>query len=72
MAVFNHYYVNDDPLVISGDHEVHRNTCLSLALARSKTYLGFYADCKDAIEKAKTIYAKVDRCAYCCQEDNKS
>ncbi len=70
MEIFHHYYVNDDPQVVSGEHEVHRNICLSLAFARSKTYLGFYADCQKALEKAGTIYKKVTRCSFCCQENS--
>ncbi len=62
------YYVNDDSQAVSGYHEVHRNTCLLLALAKSKTYLGYYLNYKDAIAKAKAIYAKVAGCASCCRE----
>lgn len=72
MAEYNHYYVNDNPQADSGDHEVHIDTCLWLTLAKSKTYLGYLTNCKDAMVKAKTIYTKVDGCAYCCKECNKS
>ena len=72
MAEFNHYYVNDNSQADSGDYEVHKDGCSWLALAKSKSYLGYFTNCKDAIVKAKTTYNQVDGCAYCCKECNKS
>jgi len=70
VAEYCHYYVNNNPHVITGVHEVHKNTCLSLAMAESKSYLGHFADCRDAIAKARTIYTRVDKCPFCCPEIN--
>jgi len=72
MAENNHYYVNDNPQANSGDHEVHKDGCAWLVLAVRKTYLGYFTNCKEAIAKAKTVYAQVDGCAYCCKECHKS
>lgn len=67
MTYYQHYFVNDNAQA-NGDHEVHVGTCSWLTLAKSKTYLGYYANCKDAVSKARTIYTNVDGCAYCCSE----
>lgn len=60
------YYVNDTEQASSGDHEVHVSTCSWFPLINSKTYLGEYSSCSDAVKKAKTIYPSSDGCAYCC------
>lgn len=72
MTGYYHYYVNDNAQLGSGDHEVHRERCSWLAFATSKTYLGYYSNCKDAMAKAMTIYRQSDGCAYCCKECHKS
>ncbi len=72
MAEYCHYYVNNNPQVVTGNHEVHKNICLSLAMAESKSYLGFFDNCEDAIAKARTIYAKVEKCHFCCHEYKES
>lgn len=72
MAEYNYYYVNNNPQADTGDHEVHKDGCEWLAMAKSKIYLGYFTNCKDAIAKAKTVYARVDGCAYCCKECHKS
>ena len=71
MAEYSNYYVNDHAQ-INGDHEVHKQSCTWLALAKSKTFLGYYNNCRDAVAKAKTIYAKADGCVDCCPECHKS
>ena len=68
---YEFYYVNDNAQV-NGDHEVHQKSCSWLELAPSKTYLGYYTNCMDAIAKAKTIYNQVDGCVYCCNPCHKS
>jgi hypothetical protein len=72
VAGYYHYYINNNPQVVTGNHEVHKNICLSLAMAESKSYLGFFGDCGEAIAKARTIYARVSKCAFCCFEDRES
>lgn len=59
------YYVNDNPQPVSRDHEVHKDGCSWLALIVSKTYLGMYDNCRDAVRKARTIYTDSNGCAYC-------
>jgi hypothetical protein len=59
------YYVNDTAQTPSGDHEVHLWNCSWIPLIVSKTYLGDYSSCSEAVAKAKTIYPSSDGCAYC-------
>ena len=58
------YYVNDNAQV-SGDHEVHLASCRWVDQMKSKTYLGDYSSCREAVAKAKTIYRQSDGCAQC-------
>jgi alkylhydroperoxidase family enzyme len=60
----DHYYVNDNAQA-NGDHEVHKDGCGWLALAHSKTYLGYFATCREAVETAKLKYRQSNGCAYC-------
>lgn len=59
-----HYYVNDTPQQ-NGDHEVHKQTCTWLTIAKSKTYLGYFATCAEAVNVAKRSYRQSNGCAYC-------
>lgn len=63
----DHYYVNDNDQP-SGEHEVHKNTCIYFSKIVSKTELGYYTNCREAVLKARTFYTNVDGCAYCCPE----
>ncbi len=61
------YYVNDNAQS-NGDHEVHKEGCSYLAEIVSKTYLGDFSSCHDAVRKAKEIYRQSNGCYYCCYE----
>jgi hypothetical protein len=62
------YYVNDNAQP-NGDHEVHKDGCYWLGLARSKTYLGSYVSCHDAVAKSKRDhYRQSNGCATCAAE----
>lgn len=61
------YYVNDNAQP-NGDHEVHLSHCSWLAMARSKSDLGFYANCRDAVAAARRTYRQSNGCAYCVPE----
>ncbi|MDD3681154.1 MULTISPECIES: hypothetical protein [unclassified Mesotoga] len=61
---YKHYYVGDSVLP-TGDYEVHTGDCVELARVESKTYLGYYDNCQDAIRKASDIYPNVYGCKYC-------
>lgn len=62
-----HYYVNNDQTRNPGlHHEVHTEKHANELNIKSKTYLGYYDNCYDAVEKAKEIYADADGCAICC------
>jgi hypothetical protein len=58
------YYVNDYPQSI-GDHEVHIPTCHKFPNT-SRTYLGEFKDCHEAIREAKKRYTKSNGCIHCC------
>ena len=61
------YYVNDNAQD-NGDHEVHVQGCSWLDQVKSKTYLGQFENCKDAVKEAKKTYTQSNGCAYCCPE----
>ena len=61
----DHYYVNDNAQWNSGDHEVHKDGCSYLAQARSKTYLGLFSTCGEAVTAAKRIYPDSNGCRWC-------
>lgn len=67
--MYKHYYVNKDATKNPNyDHEVHTEDCPWLPSAENRIYLGFYSDCKYAVEKAKEYYLYVDGCYTCCRE----
>ncbi len=62
-----HYYVNNDQTRNPGlHHEVHTEKHANELNIKSKTYLGYYDNCYDAVEKAKETYADADGFAICC------
>lgn len=61
----DHYYVNDNAQWNSNDHEVHKLGCSYLEQARSKTYLGLFSTCGEAVTAAKRIYPDSNGCAWC-------
>ena len=60
------YYVNNN-----GDHEVHKEGCERLKMVLSKTYLGVFNNCEDAVREAQKTYSNADGCFYCSRECNK-
>ncbi len=61
------YFVNDNPQS-DGFHEVHESDCSWLALAKSKTRLGYFSNCYKAVSEAKEIYTQSDGCKHCCPD----
>ena len=59
--MFN-YYVNNNAQP-NGDHEVHRDGCNYMPI--SKTHLGAFNNCHDAVKAAKQYYAQVNGCYFC-------
>jgi len=59
------YYVNNIAQS-TGEHEVHKEGCEYFPIDR--TYLGYFATCQEAIDKAKTIYSNVDGCYFCSRD----
>lgn len=60
----NHYYVNAIP-EFTGTHEVHEEDCPHLPGVSDRVYLGFFANCGDALREAKKEYDRVDGCRIC-------
>lgn len=61
-----HYYVNNTPQPDSGDNEVHKEGCRWLGQAKDTSYLWYFDNCEDAVDKAKEEYPKTaDGCAHC-------
>lgn len=53
----------------NGDHEVHKMNCLFLPLPEHQLNLGYFFNCKDAVNEAKKTYPyTADGCHYCCPE----
>lgn len=60
----NHYYVSAIP-EFSGKHEVHEEDCTRLPSVTDRVYLGFFANCADALREAHKEYDRVDGCQIC-------
>ena len=58
------YYINDTAQD-TGEHEVHKEGCYWLGLAKSTTYLGEFYTCHGAMVAARNVYSNVDGCAHC-------
>lgn len=54
----------------TGEHEVHTENCTRLPDLDHQVPLGSHDSCGPAVTKAKSIYANVDGCAYCCPDCN--
>ena len=52
----------------NGDHEVHAETCINPPNEANRHYLGSFSNCKEAVEKAREIYDRVNGCFHCCNE----
>ncbi len=61
------YYVNDSAQP-NGDHEVHDENCIYLPLIKSKTYLGEFYSCKNAVIVAKKHYSQSNGCYHCSKD----
>jgi hypothetical protein len=59
------YYVNDNAQN-TGEHEVHKENCSFFP--QNRTYLGYFSNCKEAVDKARDHYSNVDGCAFCCPQ----
>jgi hypothetical protein len=54
-----------------GKHEVHTHNCRYLPITNKKIHLGYFADHKEAMKKAKEFYKHVNACNYCISEYSK-
>ena len=67
--MYTDYYVNmDSSKNPNNNHEVHTGDCPWLPSANNRIFLGYFSDCKDAIQRAKAIYNDVDGCYTCCRK----
>lgn len=62
-----HYYVNKN-VQLNGDHEVHRDGCDYIPDVSNRIYLGYFSNCRDAVNEAKKHYAQSNGCYYCSNE----
>lgn len=65
------YYVNNSSQQ-NGDHEVHKEGCSWLSMAKDVKYLGVYNNGNEAVAYAKRFYYQADGCYYCCREAHTS
>jgi hypothetical protein len=56
------YWVNNNAQA-NGDHEVHKDGCTWMP--SSKTYLGDFGSCQQAVVKARQVYRQSNGCAFC-------
>lgn len=61
--MYNFYYVNNNAQP-NGDHEVHIKECKYMP--QSAKYLGYYDNCREAVNEAKKTYRQSNGCAFCC------
>jgi len=61
------YYVCTHPQT-NGNHEIHRDGCPEMPSQKYRTYLGDYASCKPAANKAKASYPHINGCTTCSPE----
>ena len=61
------YYVNKNAQS-NGDHEVHKSGCDYMPSEKNRLYLGSFANCFDAVRKAKKTYPKSNGCYHCSKE----
>lgn len=61
-----HYYINTDAQP-TGEHEVHEDGCTWLTFVVNEKYLGFFTDCQEAIQHARSLGYNPDGCYYCCR-----
>lgn len=59
-----HYYVSNRPEP-GGDYEIHADSCEYLP--KDLLYLGEFAECEDAVQRARAIYLKVNGCFWCAR-----
>lgn len=66
----DHYYVNDNAQD-TGEHEVHKDSCIYFSKIVSRTDLGYFSNCHEAVKKASQYYEQVDGCKVCSIECHK-
>ncbi len=62
------YFVNKNAQPISGDNEVHKDSCARLPNAENRISLGKFYTCQMAVVEAQKHYANADGCAICSPE----
>ena len=67
-----HYYFNNNTDK-NNNHEVHTEYCSHLPSISNRTYIGYFSNCKDAINEAKknNPNKNFDGCYWCCNPCHK-
>jgi hypothetical protein len=60
------YYMNKNAQD-NNDHEVHKEGCEWMPKLENRHYLGEFASCHPAVEKAKEILPTADGCKHCSE-----
>lgn len=70
--MYQHYYFNNTTDE-HGYHEVHTESCSFLPSVSNRTYIGYCANCSEAINSAKDKYPYYvfDGCFFCCNSCHK-
>jgi len=63
----DYYYVSKKTLY-NGEHEIHKLSCYRLPSENDRILLGYLENGIKAVEKARTMYKKVNACFNCCNE----
>lgn len=61
-------YVVNNQAQSNGDYEVHKEGCRYFP--SNYTFLGYYYNCRDAVNAAKRFYSKSDGCIHCVPHCN--
>jgi hypothetical protein len=53
----------------NGNHEIHTDGCSYLPAVQNREIIGYYSDCKEALNAAKNRYPSksFDGCYWCCR-----
>ncbi|SHK83571.1 hypothetical protein SAMN05444266_101308 [Chitinophaga jiangningensis] len=65
------YYVSTVRQAVTGDNEVHVETCQKLPLSQNRIRLGEYYHCAEAVNAARKLYPTADGCKICSPACNR-
>jgi hypothetical protein len=64
------FYILDYEVNSEGERHIHvdSNECYRLPPKSNQLAIGFYENCKEALDKADQLYNNVNACFNCCKE----